>query len=57
MKIKDLDDLQRSTEKILALLKDRHTGLASWSALMMTNLQDLHEYTSNFFEGEGGLIG
>ena len=35
------DDLQVTCEKTLALLKDRHHGLASWNSLMKDNVLDL----------------
>ena len=41
-----LDDLQRETEKLLALLNDRQPGLISWNEFMHERLQNLHELTS-----------
>lgn len=42
-KIINLDDLQQETEKLLALLKDRRSGLMTWNEAL---LQNLHNFIS-----------
>ena len=42
----NLNGLQRETEKLLALLKDRHLGLIKWNEFMHKRLQNLHKLTS-----------
>lgn len=42
----DLEDLQKETEKLTALLKDRHPGLMTWNEFMRASLQNLHRLAS-----------
>lgn len=42
----DLDRLQQEVEKLLALLKDRQTGLAAWHDFMHERLENLHKLAS-----------
>ena len=42
----NLDELQQETEKLLALLKERETGYASWHELMHERLTNLHALIS-----------
>ena len=37
-----LDNLQEKTEKVLALLRDRQTGLVSWNMFLHERLSELH---------------
>ena len=38
----DLDELQRETERLLSLLRDRQPGLMSWNEFMHEQLTKLH---------------
>lgn len=42
----NLDKLQRETEKLLALLKDRQPGLMTWNDFLRDRLTNLHKLTS-----------
>ncbi|MEK7120311.1 MAG: hypothetical protein AAB824_02100 [Patescibacteria group bacterium] len=44
----DLDELQRETEQLLALLKDRQLGVMSWYMFMRERLQNMRALTSKF---------
>lgn len=37
----NLDELQKETEKLLLLLKDRQTGLMSWNMLLTERLKEI----------------
>lgn len=41
-----LDDLQTEAEKLLALLKDRQTGISVWHMFLHERLENLHKLTS-----------
>lgn len=42
----NLDELQRETEKLLALLKEREIGYAAWYMCLHDHLESLHKLTS-----------
>lgn len=42
----DLDELQRETQTLLALLTDRHPGLATWNEALRNRLQTLKKLIS-----------
>jgi hypothetical protein len=42
----DLDELQRETEKLLALLRDRHPGLITWSVAVGSQVSKLRQLIS-----------
>lgn len=37
----NLDELQKETEKLLLLLKDRQTGLMSWNMFLEERLKEI----------------
>lgn len=42
----NLDDLQRETEKLSGLLKDRQPGLITWNEALREQLQKMHQLTA-----------
>lgn len=42
----NLDELQRETKQLLALLEDRQIGMLSWHIFMRERLSYLHHLTS-----------
>jgi len=41
----NLDELQQEAEKLVALLKDRQSGLMSWNMLMKERVESIHNMT------------
>lgn len=43
----NLDELQKETKLLLALLEDRHVGLMTWKLFMLKRLRKMHALISN----------